>query len=100
VSTVKGYGEYANFFSHDWMVHHVRIEMFTGDGDAARSTGVLSEAARSGVKGDGIIAVGPVDSLVHIRSRESGFSRASAPDIRQAPWVGCGGWGRDIRLMT
>lgn len=29
VTHVKGYGEYADFFSHDWHVRHVRLEMFT-----------------------------------------------------------------------
>lgn len=29
VSNVKGYGEYANFFTHDWQVTHSRIEIFT-----------------------------------------------------------------------
>ena len=29
VTHVKGYGEYADFFSHDWQVRHVRLEIFT-----------------------------------------------------------------------
>ena len=29
VGHVKGYGEYANFFTHDWQVTHSRIEIFT-----------------------------------------------------------------------
>ncbi len=29
ITRVKGYGEYADFFSRDWMTEHVRIEIFT-----------------------------------------------------------------------
>lgn len=28
-SYVKGYGEYKNFFTHDWLSRHVRIEIYT-----------------------------------------------------------------------
>ncbi|VAW89510.1 hypothetical protein MNBD_GAMMA17-635, partial [hydrothermal vent metagenome] len=28
VTRVKGYGEYADFYSRDWMVSHARIEIF------------------------------------------------------------------------
>ncbi len=29
VTRVKGYGEYANFSTNDWLVSHARIEIFT-----------------------------------------------------------------------
>ena len=29
VSNVEGYGEHANFFKKDWLVTHVRIDIFT-----------------------------------------------------------------------
>ena len=30
VTKVKGYGEYANFYAPDWMLTHVRVEVFIG----------------------------------------------------------------------
>jgi nitrogen regulatory protein P-II 1 len=73
VSTVKGYGEYAGFLAHDWMVKHVRLELFAEAEESTRLVGVIAEAARTGAEGDGIIAV---DRLVHVRSRRE---RSAAP---------------------
>jgi len=65
VTKVKSYGEYANFYSKDWMVNNARIEIFI---DEARANAIM-EAAHVGVEGDGIVAVLPVDKLYRIRTR-------------------------------
>ena len=70
VSTVKGFGEYANFFSHDWMVSHARIELFVAADEADAIIAAIREAAATGEAGDGIIAVLPVNRLIKIRSGE------------------------------
>jgi len=55
VSKIKGYGEYANFFSPDWLVNHVKIEIFIGKHRAEEIAEAIMEVAHSGSKGDGII---------------------------------------------
>ncbi|QNN21797.1 P-II family nitrogen regulator [Planctomycetales bacterium ZRK34] len=68
VSTVKGFGEYTNFFTHDWMAPHARIEIFTGANDSDRIIRTIQQAAHTGSPGDGLIAILPVDKLIKIRS--------------------------------
>jgi len=52
VTRVKGYGEYKNFYTNDWITTHARVEIFT-----------------SGTSGDGIVAVLPVEKVYKIRHR-------------------------------
>lgn len=70
VSTVKGFGEYANFFTHDWMVSHARIELFVAADEGDAIIAAIRETAATGEAGDGIIAVLPVNRLIKIRSGE------------------------------
>lgn len=69
VSKVKGYGEYKNFFSSDWMVEHARIEVFTDKTRAHSVAAAITEAAHLGMSGDGIVAILPVETIIRIRSR-------------------------------
>ena len=87
VSTVKGFGEYANFFSHDWMVSHARIELFVAADQADAIIAAIRETAGTGEAGDGIIAVLPVNRLIKIRSGEeaSGESRSPSTSPSDAP---------------
>ncbi|HED18990.1 MAG TPA: P-II family nitrogen regulator [Gammaproteobacteria bacterium] len=64
---VKGYGEYANFYSSDWKVEHARLEIFTKAGQVKEIVDVILKEAGTGTSGDGIIAVLPVEHLYHIR---------------------------------
>jgi len=77
VTRVKGYGEYANFFSRDWLVTHARIEIFTEKAKAEKAAAVIMEAAHSGVPGDGIVVILPVEKIFRIRSQ----SEASPHEI-------------------
>ncbi|MGD8619235.1 MAG: P-II family nitrogen regulator [Gammaproteobacteria bacterium] len=70
VTKVKGYGEYANFYTADWMVSHVRVEVFIGQHRAEAVARAIMDAAYTGLEGDGIVAVLPVESVYHIRTRE------------------------------
>ncbi|MBT8117857.1 MAG: P-II family nitrogen regulator [Gammaproteobacteria bacterium] len=70
VTRVKGYGEYANFYTTDWMVAHARVEVFIGHHRAEKVARAIMDAAHSGMEGDGIVAVLPVESVYHIRTRE------------------------------
>lgn len=69
VTKVKGYGEYADFYSKDWMVSHARIEIFTHENKADAIARAIMEAAHAGVEGDGIVAVLPVEKVYRIRTR-------------------------------
>lgn len=68
VSSVKGFGEYANFFTHDWLVRHSRIEVFAADAEAPGVVRAIHEEAHTGASGDGVIAVLPVERYVRIRN--------------------------------
>ena len=69
VSKVKGYGEYHDFFAQDWMVEEVRLEIFTRKGKVETITAAIMDAAHTGVPGDGIVAVVPVEKFFLIRTR-------------------------------
>ncbi len=66
---VKGYGEYRNFFTTDWMGEEVKIEMFTRQHKVESITSALMEAAHTGVAGDGVVAVLPVEKFFLVRTR-------------------------------
>jgi nitrogen regulatory protein P-II 1 len=67
ISRVKGYGEYKNFFKRDFMVSHVQVEIFSSASKAEEIVQVIMEAAHSGLAGDGIIAIIPVERIYRIR---------------------------------
>ncbi|MGB7932351.1 MAG: P-II family nitrogen regulator [Gammaproteobacteria bacterium] len=70
VSKVKGYGEYANFYTPDWMLTHARVDVFIGQHRAEEVAEAIMNAAHTGLDGDGIVTVSPVESVYHIRTRE------------------------------
>ncbi|MGD2136607.1 MAG: P-II family nitrogen regulator [Gammaproteobacteria bacterium] len=70
VTRVKGYGEYADFYSHNWMCTHNRVEVFIGEHRASEVAEAIMAAAHTGMQGDGIVAISPVESVYHIRTRE------------------------------
>lgn len=69
VTTVKGFGEYADFFRHDWLVSHARIEIFTGADRAEELAERIVRAAHTGGRGDGIVAILPVACVYRIREQ-------------------------------
>jgi nitrogen regulatory protein P-II 1 len=70
VSKAKGYGEYADFYTPDWMLTHARVEVFIGQHRAEEVAEAIMNAAHTGLAGDGIVTVSPVESVYHIRTRE------------------------------
>lgn|SRR5574341_134215 len=69
VTHVKGYGEYANFFSHDWLVRHSRIEIFAEKARAEEIVRAIIETAHTGMEGDGLVAILPVEKIFRIRTK-------------------------------
>ena len=71
VARVKGFGEYANFFTPDWKSAYARIDVFVDEAHTQHIVDAIAQTARTGMPGDGIVAVLPVDKLYRIRdSRE------------------------------
>lgn len=70
ITNVKGYGEYINSFRSDWMCQHIRIEVFVGIQQAEVVAKTIMDAAHTGLEGDGIVAVLPVETVYHIRTKE------------------------------
>ena len=70
VTRVKGYGEYENFFARDWMTEHARIEIFLSQERADEVARAIMDAAHTGIAGDGIVVVLPVESIYRIRTKE------------------------------
>ena len=69
VSRVKGYGEYANFFTRDWLTTNARIETFAAKDDVDSIVAAITEAAHTGFAGDGFVAVLPVESIFLIKTQ-------------------------------
>ena len=83
VSHVKGYGEHRNFFAKDWMGEEVRLEIYTRkEAVQAIAAGIMG-AAHTGLPGDGVVAVVPVEQLFLIRAHAEAtpdqFWPASSP---------------------
>jgi len=70
VCEIKGYGEYANFFRHDLMVEHVQVEVFIGKARATEIAEKIMDVAHTGIEGDGIVAIIPVENVYHIRTKQ------------------------------
>ena len=91
VSRVKGFGEYANFFTPDWMSAYARIEIFTDVEQVQQIVDTILDAAHTGTAGDGIVSVLPVDMLYRIRDHRR-LSSLHGPQpaqehVRHAPRV-------------
>lgn len=69
VSKVTGYGEYANLYSRDITVGHTKIELFTSNEKTEHVVSAILEAAHTGISGDGIITVQPIEKIFRIRTR-------------------------------
>ena len=69
VSKIKGYGEYHNFFTADWMVDSVRLEIFTRKDRVDAILATILENGHTGSPGDGIVVVYPIERFVNVRLR-------------------------------
>ena len=68
VSRVKGYGEYRQFFTEDGLSEEARIEVFTTEDKVDAIVRAILESAHTGMAGDGLVAVIPVEKLFRIKS--------------------------------
>lgn len=82
VDHVKGYGEYANFFTRDWTSRHARIEIVAEGAKAKRIVDAILQIAHTGAEGDGIVYVVPIEETYRIRDQHREHSTASCPTCR------------------
>lgn len=68
ISEVKGIGEQVQVFTT--YTAHSRIEIIVPDETVERLTSIIFEYGHTGLAGDGLIAVGPVDYIMKIRTKE------------------------------
>ena len=79
ISEVSGYGRQRGHvevyrgeeYTIDFITK-VRLEVLVDDEDAEALTGVIVQAARTGEVGDGKVWIIPVDTVVRVRTGESG----------------------------
>jgi nitrogen regulatory protein P-II 1 len=69
VSYIKGRGEFANLLSPSELDSYARLEIFTESGRAEEIVASIMDAASSGMPGDGIVAVLPVERVYRIRTK-------------------------------
>ena len=67
VSRTHGFGEYRNYYAKDTMTDCVRVEIFTDADKAGEIARTIARTVHQVAGSDGIIAVLPVEELLHIR---------------------------------
>lgn len=70
VTSVRGYGEYRDYFSPNTSTEHARIEIFADEDEADKIAQAIMENGRTGAPGDGIVVVLPVERANRIRDGE------------------------------
>lgn len=70
VSQVRGFGEYQDFYKPDLMCRHMRLEIFCRSEEADAIARCIMDAAHTGISGDGIVAILPVEHLYCIRTKD------------------------------
>ncbi|GER92864.1 P-II family nitrogen regulator [hot springs metagenome] len=68
ITEVKGIGEQVELF-RPYTVHR-KIELFVPDERAEEVSRIILEHSHTGLAGDGIIAVSPIEHIVKIRTKE------------------------------
>jgi len=68
ITEVKGIGEQVELFQPYTI--HKRIELFVPDERVEEISKVILEHARTGLAGDGLIAVFPIDYMIKVRTGE------------------------------
>ena len=81
--TCSAVGEYHNFFAPTWLTQEVRVEVFTKQQEVDAVVAAIMEAAHTGVPGDGVVVVVPIEKLYVIRTRSAATAETFWP--RTAP---------------
>ncbi|GAB4545143.1 MAG: P-II family nitrogen regulator GlnK [Thermodesulfovibrionia bacterium] len=68
ITEVKGIGEQVELFK-PYTIHR-KIELFVPDERAEEVSRIILEHAHTGLAGDGLIAVSPIDYMIKVRTKE------------------------------
>lgn len=68
VIRAKGFGAHG-LSSHDWLVDQVKIEIYLEQDRAESIAQAILDTAHSGSRGDGIVAIHPVEKVYSVRTR-------------------------------
>lgn len=79
VCKVRGFGEYHNYFASNWLDYGTRIEVFTKREEAELIVQAIMAAAHTGLAGDGVVAVLPIETLYLIRTRSEATAETYWP---------------------
>lgn len=70
ISPVRGYGEHVNVYSQELTDESVRLEVFVSERYAQHTADIIMQTARTGLEGDGIVAILPVGDMFQIRDHK------------------------------
>lgn len=70
IAQVKGYGEYINTYSQDSLETCIKVEIFTQDKVARQVATLIMDLSATGVEGDGVVAITPVDVIYRVRDKQ------------------------------
>lgn len=68
LTRVKGFGEYKNFYSDDWLTEHAKVEMFVEAAMVEPLLAALVKWSQLAGPGAGIAAVLKTETFVHLRT--------------------------------
>ena len=68
LSRVKGFGEYKNFFSRDWVTEHTKVEIFVPAEKVEPLLATLVELNGIDTPDAGVAAVMPVEKFLRLRT--------------------------------
>jgi len=69
VVPVRGFGEYKDLFRKDLLCEHARVEVYCPREIAEEVALAVLKAAHTGLPGDGLVAIEPVDALWRVREQ-------------------------------
>ena len=70
VIKAKGYGEYKDFFTNDWIVSNIKLEIVVSDDQVDEIIETLRTTLYTGCPGDGVISVSPIEEFIKISTGE------------------------------
>lgn len=69
IASIRGYGEYQNSFALDTSNTCIRIDVMIEASRAQQVAQLIMDAAHTGLDGDGLVAIQPVENLYRVKTR-------------------------------
>ena len=69
ITTARGYGEHVNVYSQDITGDNVKVEVFVAEHATRLVVDIIMDAAQTGMEGDGILAVLPVNTMYQVKDK-------------------------------